>query len=293
MIYFTAWLYWDPPRTAFTIPFISWPVAWYGILFVTGFILSYFIINPIMTRFLIQTKAVPGDYADVKEISYRVTDKLCRFVVLGTLVGARLGSVIFYDWEIYRQNPWEILQVWKGGLASHGGVIGVTFGIYLFSLYIRKQIPKLTFLRILDFVAIPAALASCFIRLGNFVNQEIVGTLTTVPWAVVFGHAADGSAPLPRHPVQLYEAAAYLITFFILFTLWKKKGDILPAGTFVGLLMVLIFGSRFILELWKDRMTSTWVIPGLEMGQILSIPLILIGGYFAGRGLLKSHSPHS
>jgi phosphatidylglycerol---prolipoprotein diacylglyceryl transferase len=273
--HFFAWLYWNPPRVAFTVPLIDRPVVWYGILFVTGFILGYFIINPIFSRFLTQTEKLSP--SEAKRISYSITDKLCWFIVAGTLIGARLGSVIFYDWEIYRENPWEIFQIWKGGLASHGGAVGVLIGLYFFSLYIRRSIPSLTFIKLLDIVAIPTALAACFIRLGNFMNQEILGTVTTMPWAVVFGNASDGSAPMPRHPIQLYEAVAYLATFFILYTLWKKKGDLLPDGSFFGLLMICVFGSRFFLEYWKDTMDSTWDVSFIQMGQLLSVPFILIG----------------
>lgn len=286
--FFIAWLYWDPPRVAFTVPVIDRPIAWYGILFVTGFILGYFTIIPVMTRFLQQTKTYSSvNLAKVKETSYFLADRLCWFVVLGTLIGARLGSVIFYDWDLYRENPLEIFQVWKGGLASHGGVVGIFLGIYLYSIYISRKVPDLTFIRILDFVAIPAALGACFIRLGNFMNQEILGTATTLPWGVIFGHAADGSAPVPRHPIQLYEAAAYLVTFFILYFLWKKKGDTLPEGTFFGLLMIFIFGSRFILEFWKDAIPSTWDISFIQMGQLLSIPFVLLGVLFLIRSYVN------
>lgn len=356
-----AWLYWNPPRNVFTVPFIDRPIAWYGICFVLGFILGYFLFIPLFSRFLRQTKALstldilnwpllikqiisapdrslpddifenlspktqlklqsyerdtpketidaetknevivacnrlleenklnrvdyerifPKSIATSMETSQLITDRLIWFVVLGTLIGARLGAVFFYDFHYFMDHPEEIVKVWKGGLASHGGSIGLIFSIYLFFLYIKKWIPSLTFLNLLDFVSVPTALAIVFIRIGNFINQEILGTPTTLPWAVIFGNPLDGTAPVPRHPVQLYEAAAYLTIFFILFFLWKKKSETLPPGTLCGIILTLAFSARFILEFWKENIES--VINSffsIQAGQTLSIPFILLGLY--------------
>lgn len=347
-----AWFYWDPPRIAFTLPFIHHPVVWYGILFVTGFILSYFILNPILTRFLIQTRHLSSlDIKDwptlidklrvpslsalfqfnsfthqqlkqkqkplltpqlqqgildglnhflqsgshnrdelqqilnhtinsPKQTAYFLTDRLCWFIIMGTIIGARLGAVFLYDWQYFRQNPIEIFKVWQGGLASHGGVVGVMLALYLYAKYIQQWIPQLTFLNLLDFVAIPSALTACFIRLGNFMNQEIVGTPTNLPWGVVFGHPTEAVAFVPRHPVQLYEAGAYLVTFFILWRLWKNQPPNKKPGTLIGVLFILIFGSRLILEFWKTTQESILNSSFLQMGQILSIPFIILGIFF-------------
>lgn len=276
-----AWLYWNPPREAFSIPWIDHPVVWYGILFVTGYIIGYFVFVSILTHFLCKTQNI--DTTAAKKLAFPLADRLVWFVVAGTLIGARLGAVFFYDWEMFREHPEQILQIWKGGLASHGGVAGVALALYLYTLSIRKSYPQLTFLRVLDYVAIPSAIAACFIRLGNFMNQEIVGTPSTLPWAVVFGNAADGSLPIPRHPVQLYEAIAYLITFFILYRIWKTKGDQLKPGVIVGWLFVLIFSSRIILEFWKNHQDAIIDTSFLQMGQLLSIPFVLIGLYLIFR----------
>lgn len=281
-----AWFYWDPPLEAFTLPFVNHPVVWYGILFVAGFVLAYFMINPIFVRFL--TQYPPSSYAKLeqifgkekispKQMAYVLTDRLCWFVMIGTIVGARLGAVFFYDWPYFRENPLEIFKIWHGGLASHGGTLGVLITLYLYTLYIQRWVPHLTFLRLLDCAAVPTALVACFIRLGNFMNQEILGTPTTMPWGVVFGHPADRSPPMPRHPVQLYEASAYLISFFVLWYLWKKQKKNEQPGFLVGLLFILIFSSRFILEFWKSTQSSMLNLPFLEIGQILSIPFIFLG----------------
>jgi phosphatidylglycerol:prolipoprotein diacylglycerol transferase len=348
-----GWFYWDPPREAFTVPIINHPVVWYGVLFVTGFILAYFIINPILARFLnqmghlsnldvrswptivgiLRTSPAPlasqlmGEFdtstrqqlqqhssppltlelqqsivdglnrslqssavsreelqqlfgsalASPKQTAYLLTDRLCWFTVIGTIVGARLGAVFFYDWPYFSQHPIEIFKVWHGGLASHGGALGVMLALFLYVKYIQRWIPQLTFLHLLDFVAIPSALTACFIRLGNFMNQEIVGTPTTQPWGVLFGHPAENVTAVARHPVQLYEAAAYLMIFVILWRLWKNKHLEEQPGALVGLLFIMVFGSRFMIEFWKATQESFLDSSFLQMGQLLSLPFILLG----------------
>lgn len=265
-------IYWNPPIEAFRVPIIDRPVVWYGIFFVTGFILGYFITYGIFKKLLIQ-----NGRKEAKTEALYLTDRLTWFVVAGTLIGARLGHVLFYDPIRYFSNPIEILQIWKGGLASHGGIIGVLIALYLFYRFSRKRYPELTFIGIVDIVAIPAALAAFFIRIGNFFNQEIIGTPSSLPWAVIFGHPADGSFPEPRHPVQLYEAGAYLLTFIFLFTLFRRMGSNLRAGMISGLLFILINTSRFFLEFFKSSQHG--IIEGdyLQTGQYLSIPFILLG----------------
>ncbi len=326
---FFCWLYWNPPREAFYIPYFHHPVFWYGILFVTGFVLGYFIINPLLVRFLSSLNTISeldiknwppfihelrvnsifdasGEKKTKREIvdllnqkytrkelqkslktlssdkqtAYLLTDRMCWFAVIGTVIGARLGDVFFYNWPYFKAHPWEILQIWHGGLASHGGVLGIMFALYLYAKYLQTYIPQLTFLRLLDYVAVPSALTACFIRLGNFMNQEIVGSPTTLPWGIIFGHPAEGVPPLPRHPVQLYEAAAYLVAFFILLALWKKNPVPKKPGIFVGSLFIFIFGSRLILEFWKETQESSLVKDSFfQMGQWLSIPFIILGFY--------------
>lgn len=283
-----GWFYWDPPREAFTIPFINHSIVWYGILFVIGFTLAYFILNPIFARFLSQTQHQSKlEIKDPKQAAYFLTDRLCWFAVAGTIIGARLGAVLFYDWPYFSQYPLEIFKIWNGGLASHGGVLGVMLALYLYTKYIHKWVPQLTFLHLLDFVAIPSALTACFIRLGNFMNQEIVGTPTDLPWAVLFGHPTDSVAAIPRHPVQLYEAIAYLITFFILWGVWKNQRSDDKPGAIVGLLFIFVFGSRLLIEFWKAQQESILDQSFLQTGQLLSIPFILIGIFL----FLRSKTP--
>lgn len=263
-----AWLYWDPPKEAFTIPFINLAVAWYGILFAGGFVLGYFILLPMLRRKFNDPEGT---------LSASFADRITWFIVLGTVIGARLGHVLFYDWPYYSQNPWEILMIRNGGLASHGGTLGVIVGLMLFMRWNKKRYPPLSFVQLMDLLVVPTAMAVMFIRLGNFFNQEILGNVTTVPWAIVFGHPADGTPPEPRHPAQLYEAFAYLATFIILYTLWKKWGEQLKPGILSGLFFIFVFGSRFLIEYVKAPQISWLDESGLQMGQLLSIPFVLFG----------------
>ena len=356
-----GWFYWNPPREAFVVPFIDRPIFWYGILFIAGFILAYFIINPILARFLIRIhslssldirnwpllidqlrssslikqfdplirhtltqkekpsltselqqaiieglnralqsgsitreelqQTLPQSLATAKQTAYLLTDRMCWFAVIGTVIGARLGEVFFYHWSYFREHPLEILMIWHGGLASHGGVLGVMCALYLYTKMIQRSIPQLTFLRLLDYVAVPTALTACCIRLGNFMNQEIVGIPTSLPWAILFGHPAEGVPAVPRHPVQLYEAIAYFVTFLILWVMWKRQPIYEKPGALVGLMFILIFGSRLLLEFWKSTQESFLFIPSLlQAGQILSIPFILLGLCLFLRSKLSSYS---
>jgi prolipoprotein diacylglyceryl transferase len=355
MIHWLAWFYWDPPKTLFTIPWIDRPIAWYGVLFVLGFIVGCFLLAPFFTQFLRQLKTLSnldvlnwpsllqalsspskhpiaekiyqelslvtknqldswnagqirnsalekeilqtinrllhdsslnrqelegvfsGAIATVKQTSWFLVDRICWFTMIGTLIGARLGAVFFYDWDYFSQHPTKIFQIWEGGLASHGGAIGILIALSFYTLYIRKWIPDLRLLNILDGLSIPIPLAGCLIRLGNFINQEILGTPTSLPWGVILGHPADGSLPIPRHPVQLYEALAYLTIFFFLYGLWKRQGTRLPTGLLAGLFLTLAFTSRLILEFWKVNQEAVVDLSFFQMGQVLSLPFIAIG----------------
>lgn len=221
---------------------------------------------------------LPGAIIPLKELSFKYVDGLMWWFVLGTVLGARLGHVYFYEWSYYQHNLIAILKVWEGGLASHGGTVGILLVIFFYSYWTRKKFPELNCLALLDLLAIPVSFGVIFIRLGNFVNQEILGTPSSLPWAVTFGHPIDGGLPLPRHPVQLYEAAAYLLTFVLLATLWKLKNGKWAEGFMIGLLFVCIFGSRFILEFFKaSQISSTPDGSFLEIGQLLSVPFIFLG----------------
>ena len=231
------------------------PVAihWYGILFAGGFLLGYYIM-----QWIYRCEGYPTEQLD----------KLLTYLFIGTLIGARLAHVVFYEPDYYFSNPIEILKIWKGGLASHGGTVGVLLAI----LYFVRQHPETRALWLLDRLAIPTALTSCFIRLGNFMNSEIVGLPTDSGWGVVF----DRIDQLPRHPVQLYEATCYALTFVLLFALYRLR-KMKREGFAFGLFMVLIFGSRFVLEIFKTPQAAYEANFSITVGQWLSVPFILLG----------------
>lgn len=263
-----AYFTWDPPREFFYIPGLGHPIMFYGVLFVLGFVIGYFITIQLLKQTLGKQQ---------EESAYFLTDRLTWYIVLGTVIGARLGHVFFYDWDFYRNDPVEIFKIWKGGLASHGGVLGVIVGLLLFRKSIADRFPKLTLITLFDLLVIPSGLVGCCIRIGNFFNQEIVGPATDLPWAVLFAHPMEGVAPLPRHPTQLYEAFAYLGIFLFLGFLWKKhKGQLRP-GYLSGLFFILLFSARFLIEFIKLPQSSIMDESFIQMGQLLSLPFIGFG----------------
>lgn len=190
-------------------------------------------------------------------------------MAIGTIVGARLGHCFFYEPEYYLARPLEILKVWHGGLASHGAAIGILLALWLF---VRKE--KKPYLWIIDRVVIVVALAGTMIRLGNLMNSEIYGVETTLPWGFVFLRNGETA---PKHPTQIYEALAYLITFGVLMRIyWKNLGKQKP-GLLFGLFLIFVFGFRFLVEYIKEDQVGFEAGMKLNMGQWLSIPLVLAG----------------
>lgn len=284
-----CWLYWNPSREIVHIPLINHPVTWYGVFFALGFALCYFLLVSILKKEL-------SSYGNkAKDMALILVDRLLWYIVIGTLIGARLGEVLFYDFPIFWKNPLEILMVWHGGLASHGAAIGIMTALYLF--YIRKKdfLPGSSFLDFMDIFVIPTPIAFACIRLGNFVNQEILGVPSKAPWAIIFGNPVARQDIVPRHPVMLYEALAYISLFVIIYSLWRFKdspwGSSLKTGVISGVFFVLAFSARFVLEFFKVAQTDTVLIPGLDMGQVLSIPFIIIGLALLWRAWKLSPAP--
>jgi phosphatidylglycerol:prolipoprotein diacylglycerol transferase len=210
----------------------------------------------------------------IKHKVSKKAEQLTFYVIVGAIIGARLGDVLFYqNWAALAREPFLILAVWEGGLASHGGSAGILVALWIFA---RRF--QMTFWRVVDFTVIPTAIAAVLIRIGNFFNQEILGTPTTLPWGVVFLHPADGAPIVPRHPVQLYEAVWYLIVFGILLRYWQCHKPFTPVGRLTGLFLLLVFGFRFLIEFFKVEQ-SVHMTPSsiLTMGQWLSLPLIILG----------------
>lgn len=245
----------------------------YGILFVTGLVIGYFVVKR-----MFKMEGIKDD----------VLDKLVMYMVVGTIVGARLGHVLFYGpyydevidgrlVEGYFSHPLDIFKVWQGGLASHGAAIAILIGLYTFSKYTVKK----PFLWILDRISAPTAMGAVFIRLGNLVNHEIVGHPTDVPWAFKFHNYWNSSIKAfdatPRHPAQLYESICYLISFGILMFLFWKRDAWKKPGFIFGSFLILIFGTRLIVEFFKLGQTARDEVLFLNTGQLLSIPFIIVG----------------
>ncbi len=232
----------------------NFAVRWYGLLFASGFVFGYYIMRRIFKN---------------EGLGDATLDRLTVYMAIGTIVGARLGHCFFYEPEYYLAHPLEILKVWHGGLASHGAAIGILLALWLF---VRKE--KKPFIWIIDRVVIVVALAGTMIRLGNLMNSEIYGVETTLPWGFVFLRNGENA---PKHPTQIYEALAYLITFGILMRIyWKNLGKQRP-GLLFGLFLVLVFGFRFFVEYIKEDQVGFEAGMKLNMGQWLSIPLVVAG----------------
>lgn len=200
---------------------------------------------------------------------------LIWYMILGTVLGARLGHCLFYNPVYYLSHPLEILMVWKGGLASHGAAIGILTSLYLFI----KRKKEYSYLWLMDRIVITVALGGFFIRMGNLFNSEILGKQTDVPWAFVFTYVDN----VPRHPAQLYEAIAYLIIFIFLMIYYFRKDAKFKEGMIFGMFLISVFTFRFLVEFIKEDQTYFEQGMVLNMGQLLSIPFILLGLFFVLR----------
>lgn len=270
-------IYWDPKPEIFIVPVAHWPILWYGVLFALAFAAGFPIFVKILTRYF--QVSTGGSDQELKKRAVSVADRFTIYMLVGTVLGARIGHFLFYEHPAeYFDDPLQIFRVWEGGLASHGAAVGIVLACIAFSWRIRSTERSLTPIRLLDFLSIPAALGGAFIRVGNFFNQEILGKPTDVPWAVVFGHPVDRSLPIPRHPVQLYEAVFYLFVFALLWGLSRKDAFLLAKGKLIGLFLALVFGFRFFIEAFKTEQ-SHLLSPAasLTMGQWLSIPAVVLG----------------
>lgn len=331
-------------------------IRWYGLLFAIAFMAGYYIMRSIFRK---------------EKVSETLLDKLLIYVMIATVIGARLGHVFFYQWDYYSQNPAKIFKIWEGGLASHGAAIAIIIAMYIFS----KKVSKRSMLWILDRVVITVALAGCLIRTGNLVNSEIIGQPSDASYAFVFAadtrdyivdeYGEDGrdyikdvwfintgdikevngfkhpvyslqltffetqtdatlnakvvkqdiltrlnTIPkdskhfiwpakskvlvnpddkqvvtatllgIPRHPAQLYEAFAYLLVFLLLFYLYWRTSAGQRQGLLFGIFLVLVFTARFFIEFLKENQVEFEEELSLNMGQNLSIPLVIIGLIF-------------
>lgn len=251
-------------------------IRWYGLMFVVGFIVGYWVLSRMFRR-----EGAPDDWMP----------SLLIYVFVATIVGARLGHCLFYEWDYYSAHPREIIAVWNGGLASHGGTIGIIIAVFIYSYRVTKRSALWTF----DRLCVPVAFVACLIRLGNLFNSEIFGHATSLPWGFKFPLSQDWQmmyAPdMACHPTQLYEAGVYLMLFGLLTWLyWKKNAQQRP-GLLLGIFFIGIFLSRLLIEFVKNPQVAFEQSMTLNMGQLLSIPFIIAGIVLIWRALKNPPVP--
>jgi len=239
-------------------------IRWYGVMIALA----------LFTGYLIFKRYLRGD-----KLTTEMVDSLLVYVAIAGIVGARLGHCLFYEPEYYLKNPLEILKIWKGGLASHGWAIGLLLALWLYN---RKY--KIPFLWLMDRIAIVVALASVFIRMGNFFNSEIYGLPTNLPWGVEFvrdrlydSTTGEILPTVPRHPTQLYEALSYLLIFIASFVFYRKRNMEVRDGFIFSVTMIALFTARFLIEFVKNDQVAFEAGMSFNMGQLLSLPFILAG----------------
>jgi len=271
-----------------TIDYINWNIdpeiinlfgislRYYGVLFVSGLVLCVYILTWVFKK---------------EDIPRANLDKLTIYGLIGIFVGARLGHCLFYAPEFYFSHPLEMFLpieptigggykfIGYRGLASHGGGVGLIIALIIYAKKTKEPIIKT-----IDLIAVVAPLGGGFIRLANLMNSEIIGISTNVPWAFIFVREDN----IPRHPAQLYEAISYLLIFGLLFYLYKTKRERLQNGFFFGLSITLIFVARFFIEFIKEKQVSFEEQMKLDMGQLLSVPFIIVGIGFIIYGLKKT-----
>ena len=268
------YIVWNPDLEAFSLGPLTF--RWYSLCWLIGLALAYFVVKRLYKE---------------QKIKDELFDPLFFYCFIGILVGARLGHCIFYQPDYFLTSGKGFVEMllpihfladggWKftgyEGLASHGGTLGLMIALWL---YVRKT--KLSIWMVLDNIAIATGITACFIRLGNLMNSEIIGKVTDVPWAFIF----ERVDMLPRHPGQLYEAIAYAIFFPIGWYLYRKHPERVGTGFFFGLCLVLIFTFRFFIEYTKDIQVAKEAAMTLNIGQMLSIPFVIVGAYCIWRSM--------
>ncbi|MDR2968032.1 MAG: prolipoprotein diacylglyceryl transferase [Tannerellaceae bacterium] len=248
---------------------------WYTLMFIIGFAIGVWVVGKMWKQ---------------EKLPEKWLEPLGYYTFFGMLIGARLGHCLFYNPGYYLANPVEILKVWEGGLASHGGTLGIIIAIYFYS----RTVSRRSMLWAFDKLVVPTGLVAALIRFGNLFNHEIYGHPTDLPWGFRFvGNLRawmNGAEPvftLPSHPTQLYEAFCYLLTFFLCLWLYFRKEAWKREGLIFGIFLICIFASRFFVEFVKENQEAFEEGMALNMGQILSIPFVLAGIYFIWRAAGK------
>lgn len=273
-----SFITWDVNPELFTI--FGREIRWYGLLWVIGLIVAVYIVQRIFDR---------------EKLPEKWFDSLFVYMMLGIILGARLGHCLFYEPAYYLANPLEILKIWEGGLASHGGVAGIIIAVWLYS----KKVTKKSMIWTFDRVIVPTGFTSAMIRLGNLMNHEIYGGPTSQPWGFRFIENINawkaGAPPMfsePSHPTQIYEALIYFLVFAVTMYLFWKTDAKKKQGLLIGIAMIMIFLSRFFIEYLKNVQVASEIAmresTGLILGQWLSIPFVVWGIWLVWNAFRKS-----
>ncbi len=259
------YIVWTVDPILFSLGPIS--VRWYGLMWALGFLVGFWIISKVYQR-----EGIPEEQ----------TEKVFIYMLVGTVIGARLGHCFFYDFSYYAKHPLEVLCVWQGGLSSHGGACGILLSLWIFS----RKVVKKSFIWVMDRIVLPVAICGACIRFGNLMNHEIYGHPTDLPWAFEFitniHRWQMGAEPIfsaPSHPTQIYESLYCLVTFAVVMFLYWKTNAREFEGFIFGVFLIMVFLTRFLLEFIKNNQEAFEDGMLLNMGQILSLPLIIWGAY--------------
>lgn len=259
-----ASIIWDVDPNMITSPIT---IRWYGLMFAIGFLVGYEIVSRMFRH-----EGAPEKWLGT----------LLIWIMVGTIFGARLGHCLFYEWDYYSAHPELIIRVWEGGLASHGGAIGIIITTFLFSFITTRRSPLWTF----DRIVVPTAFVGGLIRLGNLFNSEIFGGPTDLPWGMMFVNSKEwiteyyGQA---CHPTQIYEALCYFTLFGVLMWMYWKRNCQERPGLIFGVFLIGTFLSRFFIEFIKNNQVGFEESMAINMGQCLSIPFVLLGIYLVIR----------
>ncbi len=258
---------WNIDPEIFNITLMGFNLAprYYGLAFVLGFFLG---------------EKYVGSYLLKNGYTKKDVSSLFTHMLLGCIIGARLGHCLFYEPSYYLSNPMLILKVWEGGLASHGGFLGVMFTVWLFN----RNVKKINYIWLLDLVAAPSLITGSYIRIGNLMNSEILGKPTDGTWGMIFSRVDS----IPRHPAQLYEAVGYFTISLVVFYLYSRFHKTWPRGRFIGLILMCGMSWRFFTEFFKENQVAFEQGMALNMGQLLSVAMALIGFGIILAPILKS-----
>ncbi len=248
------------------------PIAWYGLLWAMVFIIGYYIMRSIYKK---------------EKIDEDKLDKLFIYMLVSSVVGARLGHCLFYEPSYYLSHPVDLFKVWEGGLASHGGAIGILIGLFIYSRQIKKP-----YLWIMDRIVVPTAIGGALIRMGNLMNSEIYGEPTTLPWGFKFVRDYPVGMPIENipacHPTQIYEALFCILVFvYLMYAYHKQNMAAKRPGFMFGIFLIVVFGSRILIEFIKNPQVEFESSMVLDMGQILSIPFFVAGIWLVVRSFVK------